>query len=99
MPTKRRRRAPTHYRFTPEIIGAILQGITGLDLDQMLRLGRNETLMSAVPPLLEQARALHQRGELEQFLGFKLRPWHLERLGGSGWAAGKRPPAGESRTG
>jgi hypothetical protein len=109
VPTKRRRRAPHHNRFTPYTLWCIANGITGIDLGDVLKLRRDEHMIMVVAPLAEQALAM-PRDQLEQFLAagtrrpFKLRDHHLTALARwCGWAqeadTGKRPSAGARAAG
>jgi hypothetical protein len=66
-------------RFTPEIIGDLAGGLTGVELAEVMRLGPRETFMAVCPPLAAAALAM-PRVQLEAFLGFRLRTWHIENL-------------------
>lgn len=90
MTTKRTKRTPAHNRVTPEIVGAIAEGCTGVELDMLLGLRRGETLVSVTAPIARAALAVPPE-RLQEWLGRRIRDGELETL--ARWAGEKdRPP-------
>ena len=91
MTTKRVKRTPAHTRLNPEIVGALCEGCTGIELDQMLQLRRGETLASVARPIAIAALAASPE-RLEAWLGRRLRSGELQTL--QRWAGEQdRPPS------
>jgi hypothetical protein len=100
VPTLRTKRRPRLNRFTPHIIKAIILdgqpgggnagGGGGIELANEMQLGKYESFTTAFPPLARRALELHDRGELQVFLGREkkpLRDWELAALrkAAGGW--------------
>ena len=85
------KRTPAHTRLNPEIVGALCEGCTGIELDQMLQLRRGETLASVARPIAIAALAASPE-RLEAWLGRRLRGGELQALARWAGEADKPPP-------